>query len=84
MVYVEILQVSQLLVFMVASFPGVEYGPLFYRSLENDKIDALRDSRGNYNQEMKITTEAKNDLEWWIKNVHHSVLKISHGNLSLC
>ena len=79
MVYVEILQVSQLLGFMVASFPGVEYGPLFYRSLENDKIDALRDSRGNYNEKMKITTEAKNDLEWWIKNVHHSVRKISHG-----
>ena len=50
MVYVEILQVSQLLGFMVASFPGVEYGPLFYRSLENDKIDALRESRGNYNE----------------------------------
>ena len=28
---------------------------------------------------MKITTEAKNELEWWIKNVHHSVRKISHG-----
>ena len=44
----EILLVSQLLWLMVASFPGVEYGPLFYRRLEHAKIDGLRLSKGNY------------------------------------
>jgi hypothetical protein len=73
---VKILEVSQLVGFMVASFPGVEYGPLFYRTLENEKIDALKHSRVNYNTNMEITIETINDIQWWTKNVHKSIKKI--------
>lgn len=76
---VKILEISQLLGFMVASFPGVEYGPLFYRTLENDKIDALKYSRGDYNASMEISLEARNDINWWIENVHKCMKQICHG-----
>ncbi|KAK3092616.1 hypothetical protein FSP39_005025 [Pinctada imbricata] len=77
---VEILQVSQLLGLMVASFPGVEYGSLYYRRLENDKVDALKLSRGNYKAKMKIKDDTKMDLDWWIQNLPKSDKKINHGN----
>ena len=32
---------------MVSSFPGVMYGPLFYRQLELDKVMALRASKNS-------------------------------------
>ena len=64
---------------MVASFPGVEYGPLFDRTLENDKIDALKYSRGDYNASMEISLEARNDINWWIENVHKCMKQICHG-----
>ena len=32
----------------VASFPGVTFGPLHYRHLENDKIRSLKYHKGNF------------------------------------
>lgn len=31
---------------LVSSFPGVLYGPPFYRHLENDRTTALRENKG--------------------------------------
>ena len=76
----EILLVSQLLGLMVASFPGVDYGPLFYRRLENAKIDGLRLSKGNYKAKMQICTEVKSDLTWWIDNLPIAIKQITHDN----
>ena len=33
---------------LVASLPGVTYGALYYRFLEKCKLDALRESRGDF------------------------------------
>ena len=33
---------------LISSFPGVAYGPLFYRDLEMAKTEALKLKRGNY------------------------------------
>ena len=33
---------------LVANFPGVEFGPLHYRNLEKDKVQALTASKGSY------------------------------------
>ena len=45
----SIQQVSQVLGTLISNFPGVEYGPLHYRCLEVDKIQALRANHGNFN-----------------------------------
>lgn len=54
---------------VIATFPAVEYGPLYYRSMERDKIAALRQNRGHFDRKMKLSLEAKEELKWWINNV---------------
>ena len=59
-------EVASIVGTMVSSFPGVKYGPLFYRSLENDKTDALKGALGNLDAHMSLSGLALSDLEWWI------------------
>lgn len=80
---VKIIEVARRLGLVVASFSGVEYGPLFYRSLENFKIDDIRESKGNFNDFMLINSEIKVDLKWWIENINHSFKQVLHGNPQL-
>ena len=47
---------------MVASFPGVQYGELFYRRLDNLKNKAVKDNRGRYDVEVKLMIEIKRIL----------------------
>ena len=47
---------------LVAAFPGVMYGPLYYRSLERDKIDALKHSRGEFDKTMCLSSAACEEL----------------------
>ena len=44
----SIQELAEVIGLLVSSFPGVLYGPLFYRHLEHDKIMALRQNKGNY------------------------------------
>ena len=64
---------------LVASFPAVEYGRLFYRELEMIKIRSLRDSY-NYEKIIWLTEESKEELKWWIQEGVFSGKVISHGN----
>ena len=54
---------------IVSNFPGVQFGPLYYRSLERDKTNALIQSKGNYNARMQLSARSKIELEWWIANM---------------
>ena len=55
---------------MVSAFEGVQYAPLFYRSLENDKTYALKKNNGwDLEGKMTLSPRAKQDLSWWITNV---------------
>lgn len=65
-------KVAEVIGKMVASFPWVQKGPLYYRQLENDKIQALREKYGNFDRPMVISGTAKVDLKWWINNIHTS------------
>jgi hypothetical protein len=59
-------EVASVVGLMVSSFPGVRYGPLFYRSLENEKTDALKLALVNLDSHMNLTELVIKDLEWWI------------------
>lgn len=61
---------------IVSSFPGVMYGPLYYRTLERDKIRALQINNWDFDKRVSLTPEAKSELSWWITNVtgSHNVL----------
>ena len=73
----KIITVARVIGKMVAAFPGVQYGPLFYRILDNEKTAALKLNRGNYQAKMKLSMNAKNDLNWWIENIETSFKNIT-------
>ena len=54
---------------MVSSFPAIRFGKLFYRQIDNEKTEALKLKCGNYEAKMKLSENAKNDLQWWIDSV---------------
>ena len=54
---------------MVASFPAVRFGKLFYRRIDNEKTTALKLNRGDYESKMKLSDSAKSDLQWWVDNI---------------
>ena len=70
-------EVASLVGLMVSSFLGVRYGPLHYRTLENEKTDMLKTSGGNLNNYMFLSEQAVTDLHWWLENVHKDPNPIS-------
>ena len=54
---------------MVSSFAGVKYGPLFYRSLENTKTDALQANGWDIEGKVTLSPLCKQHLLWWIAYV---------------
>lgn len=75
----SIRNVATVIGLIVSSFSAIEFGPLHYRSLERNKIDALKCSRENFYSIMCISDEMKDDLSWWITNVHLACRQICHG-----
>ena len=54
---------------LVAAFPAVQYGPLFYRHLEENKQVGLTASQGNYEGFTTLTCEAREELQWWLQHL---------------
>ena len=76
-------KVAEVIGLIVSSFPGVEHGPLHYRSLERDKSNALRENKGNFGSFMILSPSSRAELNWWIFNVDSSSNLISHGEPEL-
>ncbi|XP_072047102.1 uncharacterized protein [Amphiura filiformis] len=62
-------QVATVIGKVVAAFPGVQHGPLYYRGLETTKIEALSRNRGNFDAKTELNNSARNDLNWWLANI---------------
>lgn len=63
---------AQVIGIIVSCFPGVLYGQLHYRYLENLKSCALKINCGNFDAITKLDSDAEKDLDWWIDNVDDS------------
>ena len=74
--------VSRLIGIMVACCTGVEYGELFCKQLEIEKITALRINNGDFDCTMVISKNAKADVEWWLENAMSQKRKITHGRIT--
>ena len=61
---------------LVAAFPAVTLGPVYYRDLEMDKAKALRLSNKNYDASVSLSNEERKELSWWITNVISSLQHI--------
>ena len=57
---------------LVAAFPAVTLGPFYYRALETDNAKVLQQFKGNYDDSVRLSNEAKNELCWWITNIMSS------------
>ena len=64
--------VAHVIGLLVSSLPATDYGALYYRQLELNKIKALRSSCGNFDALMKLSEGSKVELQWWIENITHT------------
>lgn len=48
---------------------GILLAPLFHRYLDIDKTRSLSKSNNDYDAEMVLSTDSKNEIFWWIQNV---------------
>ncbi|KAK2564155.1 hypothetical protein P5673_012393 [Acropora cervicornis] len=76
-------EVASVIGLLVSCFPAVTYGPLHYTQLEKEKSQAIKDSNGNYEAFMSLSTDVKTELQWWIENIENSFNVISHDPPSL-
>ena len=71
----SVLTPSQTIAFLgniVASFPAVTYGPLYYTHLEREKIAGLKYHKGKLS--------AKVEIQWWINKINYSCHHINIPN----
>ena len=54
---------------LVATFEAVPLEPLYYRSLETDKVNALKKYSGDFHANISLSTQSKSDILWWIDNI---------------
>ena len=73
-------QVARVLGLMVSSFSAVQFGPLHYREIERAKILALHENAGDYDSNMLVTSEMREELIWWIDYLPSQKRDICHGN----
>ena len=81
--WTPIFEVAKVIGTLVANFPGVQFGPLHYRSLERDKTRALAINGGNYQGFMQLSVTSSNELSWWISNMPHAKRCIYHPTPSM-
>ena len=75
----SIREVASLIGTLVSTFPGVEFGPLYYRHLEWDKDLALKSALGDFDVSMSLSADSINELKWWIISVPTAFRVIDHG-----
>ena len=68
----NIREVAGLVGLMISYSNAFDYSLAHIKSLENDKITALKYSRGNFDVSMFLSELGKQDILWWIQNVKKS------------
>ena len=70
---------SQVIGYIISTFPGVMFGPLFFRHLERDKTCSLQQNHGNFDAVVSLSHSSQQELSWWIENASDSYNAVSHG-----
>lgn len=61
---------------MVSVFCAVTYSKLYYRQLEIEKTKALRANGFDFSKSISLSPVAREDLNWWLKNLGSESVKI--------
>lgn len=75
--------VAKVLGLIVSSFSGIAYGPLHYRYLERDKTTALKTSEWNFDAKICLSSQAGEELKWWIDSVESASDPITRGDVDI-
>ena len=75
----KIRDVASLIGKLTSTFPGVQYGPLHYRHLEQDETEALKQCGGGYEAPMVLSNASLRDLQWWVTNLDTAFRNIHIG-----
>ncbi|KAK6186681.1 hypothetical protein SNE40_005966 [Patella caerulea] len=65
----SIRDVAKLLGFFNSSMPAVMYGQSHYRDLDRNKMEYLRKCNWDFDSKMELSSLAKEDINWWQKNI---------------
>ena len=68
---------------IISCMPAAILGPLFYRYLENVKVTSLRLNKANFDAPAKISSEGKQELEWWLENIDYIEKPIALPSIDL-
>ena len=80
---VTIRSVAKVIGNLVACFPAVEHGELFYRYLEMAKVRELKNAKGNFDSKMALDQKSIDEVKWWIKNIENESRNIQRPPVSL-
>ena len=76
----KIRDVASLIGKLTSTFPGVQFGPLHYRNLERDKIEALKFNAGDFEKTMTLSSNSLIEVHWWVDNLETSYRRIHQGD----
>ena len=63
---------------IVSSFEAVPNGKLYYRSIEQQKIEALKISKGNFDINIKkLSSASLSEIKWWHNHTMHANAMLS-------
>ena len=80
----SIRDVASLIGTLVSTFPGVDYRPLHYRTLERDKDMALKSANGNFDAVMSLSSGTSQlDLHWWVSSLP-TTCRVINSSLPTC
>ena len=65
-------EVAGLIGLVISYSQAFDYGLAHIKALENEKIVALRLSKGNFDVPMTISQRARDDVLWWMENITSS------------
>ena len=54
---------------LTSSFPGNQFGPLYYRAMLKFKDKSLKYNQGDFNAVIKLSEDTLHEFSWWKKNV---------------
>lgn len=65
---------------LVSSFSAVDFGPLHYRMLKKEKNRFLKMHKGNFDGQMRVSNNMKEEKNWWNSNILSQKRIINRGN----
>ena len=66
-----------------SSFPGNQFGPLYYRVMLKLKHKSLKYNKGNFNAVIKLSEDTLHEISWWKKNIFKVFKPIRYPKFSI-